>query len=72
MTEEKKVHEVFLDIIKDYPLRYLCERTGMRTSSISSWRYQGHIPTLTTASKVLEALGYEIKIVKTENIDEGL
>ena len=40
--------------------------SGVSKSAIDSWKYDGRIPSLDNADKVLRQVGYELKIVRIE------
>lgn len=57
----------FRGIICNVTTRQIMEATGLCKTTIDKWRGYGATPSLTMADKVLQGLGYELKIIKKEN-----
>lgn len=47
-------------------IRELAELSGVNQRTISNWEYSGIMPTIENFQKVLNALGYDLRIVKKE------
>ena len=45
-------------------IRELSELSGVSISTINKWEYCGVVPPIDKFQKVIEALGYELKITK--------
>lgn len=58
--------ETFLITIKtsDFSISELSRRSGVPSRTIQNWIYNGVDPTVGNLEKVLNALGYEIKLEK--------
>lgn len=58
--------ETFLEILKQrkISINELSKQSGVYPTTIQKWLYKGVEPSLTNAEKVLNALGYRLKIEK--------
>lgn len=61
--------EIFLKILQERKIsvNQLSKRSGVHLRTIQNWIYCGVEPSLPNAEKVLNALGYQIKIISMEN-----
>ena len=57
----------FLDDNRTIPMSVLSERAGVSHNSINRWRLEGREPKLSDIEAVLNALGYDIVMVKRES-----
>lgn len=67
-TEEwESVYIDFLNILRDHVVREMSEKSGIGVGTITHWRYHDTAPSLPAAAKLLDCMGYELKIVRKEN-----
>ena len=54
----------FRKTINNKGVRITAELSGIPLATIGNWVYAGNVPSIVNAEKVLNALGYELKIIK--------
>jgi len=54
----------FRKMINNKGARMTAELSKIPRATIGNWIYAGNVPSIVNAEKVLNALGYELKIIK--------
>jgi DNA-binding phage protein len=61
-----KLLEQLLELVRKNGIRKTARDTGICLRTIEDWLYKSQSPSLVNAERVLNALGYEIAIVKAQ------